>query len=262
MAPFVIGRDPWNREAMRRDAFTHGLWQFRAGTGNFAWAGIDMALWDICGRACGQPLWRLLGGLQQQEATYFYYLARGSRESLAAQVADGPRRRLRGLLPQGRARRRGGSRDGRGRARGARRRPAAPPRRERQLVAPAGRSQPAGARGARHRLRRAARARSSDRPPRRAAPPHDDRGLRERGALVGGRRVRAHPCAAGGRLLLLAVLGRLARRLPSACVGRGVRRASGLQAHARGARHRRRGGASRRADAARTASRATSRPPI
>jgi L-alanine-DL-glutamate epimerase-like enolase superfamily enzyme len=89
LAPFVVGRDPWNRDAMRRDAFTHGLWQFRAGTGNFAWAGIDMALWDICGHACGQPLWRLLGGRQRREATYFYYLARGSREQLAAQVAAG-----------------------------------------------------------------------------------------------------------------------------------------------------------------------------
>ena len=89
MAPFVIGRDPWNRDAMRRDAFTHGLWQFRSGTGNFAWAGIDMALWDICGRACNEPLWRLLGGLQQQEATYFYYLSRGSREALEAQVSEG-----------------------------------------------------------------------------------------------------------------------------------------------------------------------------
>jgi L-alanine-DL-glutamate epimerase-like enolase superfamily enzyme len=89
LAPFVLGRDPWNRDALRRDAFTHGLWQFRSGTGNFAWAGIDMALWDICGRACGQPLWRLLGGLQQREATYFYYLARGSREILTAQVAQG-----------------------------------------------------------------------------------------------------------------------------------------------------------------------------
>ena len=28
----------WNRDAMRRDVFTYGLWQFRAGTGNFAWA--------------------------------------------------------------------------------------------------------------------------------------------------------------------------------------------------------------------------------
>lgn len=91
MTHFVLGRDPWNREAMRRDAFSHGLWQFRAGTGNFAWAGIDMALWDVCGRACGQPLWRLLGGLHQTEATYFYYLARDSRESLDEQVDDGLR---------------------------------------------------------------------------------------------------------------------------------------------------------------------------
>jgi glucarate dehydratase len=89
MAPFVLGHDPWNREALRRDAFTHGLWQFRAGTGNFAWAGIDMALWDVCGRACGEPLWRLLGGLLEPDPTYFYYLARGSRESLSEQVADG-----------------------------------------------------------------------------------------------------------------------------------------------------------------------------
>ena len=89
MTPFVLRRDPWNREAMRRDVFTHGLWQFRSGTGNFAWAGIDMALWDICGRACSQPVWRLLGGLQQKEATYFFYLARGPKESLAAQVAEG-----------------------------------------------------------------------------------------------------------------------------------------------------------------------------
>jgi L-alanine-DL-glutamate epimerase-like enolase superfamily enzyme len=91
MTPFVLGRDPWNREAMRRDLFTHGLWQFRTGTGNFAWAGIDMALWDMCGRACGQPVWRLLGGLQQTEASYFYYLTRGSPESLAAEVEDGLR---------------------------------------------------------------------------------------------------------------------------------------------------------------------------
>lgn len=92
MAPFVIGRDPWNRDAIRRDLFSHGLWQFRAGTGNFAWAGIDMALWDICGRATDTPLWRLLGGLMRSEATYFYYLARGTRESIAAQVADGVER--------------------------------------------------------------------------------------------------------------------------------------------------------------------------
>jgi L-Ala-D/L-Glu epimerase len=89
MAPFAVGRDPWNRDAMRADAFGYGLWKFVAGTGNFAWAGIDMALADICGRAVGQPLWRLLGGALRNDVTYFFYLSRGDDDDLRAQAAAG-----------------------------------------------------------------------------------------------------------------------------------------------------------------------------
>src|SRR2546425_4503312 len=91
MEAFVVGRDPWNREAMRDDLYRHGLWQFRPMTGNFAWAGIDMALWDLCGKAAGQPLYRLFGCLRRLEVTYFYYLAQGSPDDLAAQCAEGLR---------------------------------------------------------------------------------------------------------------------------------------------------------------------------
>jgi L-alanine-DL-glutamate epimerase-like enolase superfamily enzyme len=74
---------------MRADLYRHGLWQFRPATGNFAWAGIDMALWDVCARSVGEPLYRLLGGLRRSGATYFYYLAQAPPEELAAQCADG-----------------------------------------------------------------------------------------------------------------------------------------------------------------------------
>lgn len=75
--PFVLGRDPWQSEAIARDYFTTGLWDFRPMTGQFAFAGIDMALWDLCGQECGQPLYRLFGGAMREEVDYFCYLSRG-----------------------------------------------------------------------------------------------------------------------------------------------------------------------------------------
>jgi glucarate dehydratase len=87
--PFVLGRDPWQTEAIARDYFTLGLWDYRPMTGQFAFAGIDMALWDLCGKGCGQPLYRLFGGSMREEVNYFYYLERGSPEQIERQCADG-----------------------------------------------------------------------------------------------------------------------------------------------------------------------------
>jgi L-alanine-DL-glutamate epimerase-like enolase superfamily enzyme len=89
MAPFVLGSDPWNREAIQTVLYGHGLWQFRAGTANFAWAGIDMALADMAARTAGLPLYKLFGGLRRREASYCYYLARGTTEELAEQCRGG-----------------------------------------------------------------------------------------------------------------------------------------------------------------------------
>src|SRR5207344_1690160 len=72
--------------------FPTGLWDHRPMSGNFAFAGIDQALWDLCGKACGQPLYRLFGGALRDEVDYFYYLARGTTDEISRQAADGVRR--------------------------------------------------------------------------------------------------------------------------------------------------------------------------
>jgi L-alanine-DL-glutamate epimerase-like enolase superfamily enzyme len=83
MAPFVVGRSPWEADAIRAELYWQGLWQFRPALGNAAWAGIDTALWDLCGESCQEPLYHLLGGLRRDEATYFYYLTRAEPEAMA-----------------------------------------------------------------------------------------------------------------------------------------------------------------------------------
>jgi galactonate dehydratase len=56
----ILGRDPFEVEAiaasMIRDQFQGGV------TAMTAIGGVEMALWDIIGKSCGQPVYRLLGG--------------------------------------------------------------------------------------------------------------------------------------------------------------------------------------------------------
>lgn len=75
MTPFILGNDPWRAEEMKRDAWHRGLWQFREPTGNFAWAGFDMAMLDICGKQAAVPVHALLGGAQRESVDYFWYLS-------------------------------------------------------------------------------------------------------------------------------------------------------------------------------------------
>ena len=88
--PFVIGHDPWSRQAIADDFFTLGQWNsaWRPAGANYAYAGLDMALWDICGQACGQPLYNLLGGRRRAEVDYYAYVPPGPPEQVAARCRD------------------------------------------------------------------------------------------------------------------------------------------------------------------------------
>ena len=84
--PILRGRNPWDAEKLAHHFFHTAHWDLRPMSGNFAFAGLDMALRDIQGKACGQPLYRLFGGLMRDEVDYFCYLSANTPESVADQA--------------------------------------------------------------------------------------------------------------------------------------------------------------------------------
>jgi L-alanine-DL-glutamate epimerase-like enolase superfamily enzyme len=62
LAQVVIGEDPFETEKIWHKMYRANIYGGRRGVGIHAMSGIDMALWDIKGKALGLPVWKLLGG--------------------------------------------------------------------------------------------------------------------------------------------------------------------------------------------------------
>ena len=58
----VIGEDPFETEKIWHKMYRCNIYGGRGGAGFHAMSGIDLALWDIKGKALGMPVWKLLGG--------------------------------------------------------------------------------------------------------------------------------------------------------------------------------------------------------
>ncbi len=60
--PALLGADPLDTETLHRRLMGMATVAGPAGTLAVAVAGLDIALWDVKGKALAQPIWRLLGG--------------------------------------------------------------------------------------------------------------------------------------------------------------------------------------------------------
>ncbi|MFN0172933.1 MAG: mandelate racemase/muconate lactonizing enzyme family protein [Bryobacteraceae bacterium] len=88
----LLGENPLDPEALWDKLYTGSFMTGRRGMGICAMGALDMALWDIRGKALGQPCWRLLGGARKASITPYASLlptgrtARDYRESLVAKA--------------------------------------------------------------------------------------------------------------------------------------------------------------------------------
>ena len=67
LAEIVVGCDPVDNEELWRRLKAHSWWYgYRGGMASFAISAMDIALWDLKGKALGQPLVKLLGGAYRE----------------------------------------------------------------------------------------------------------------------------------------------------------------------------------------------------
>lgn len=64
--PFLVGKDPFDRELIWQTLVS---WN-RFGIPMIATGAIDVCLWDIAGKALGQPIYKLLGGYRDKMPVY------------------------------------------------------------------------------------------------------------------------------------------------------------------------------------------------
>jgi L-alanine-DL-glutamate epimerase-like enolase superfamily enzyme len=62
LAQVLLGEDPFQTEYLWNKMYRANIYSGRRGIAIHAMSGIDLALWDIKGKALGLPVWRLLGG--------------------------------------------------------------------------------------------------------------------------------------------------------------------------------------------------------
>ena len=84
MEPFYLGENALEPERVSEKLHQNTFWMGRGGAMTHAISGIDIALWDILGKATGQPVGRLLGGRYRERVKPYASLLMDEPERMTA----------------------------------------------------------------------------------------------------------------------------------------------------------------------------------
>ena len=88
LKPVLMGKDPWETEYLWQQMYRQTMAFGRKGVGMVAISAVDIAIWDLLGKATGQPVYRLLGGRTKKRIpVYASKLYSQPLEQLAAEAA-------------------------------------------------------------------------------------------------------------------------------------------------------------------------------
>jgi L-alanine-DL-glutamate epimerase-like enolase superfamily enzyme len=80
LAPLLDGQDATAITANLQRLTLAGGWHWYGRRTAVVLAGIEMALWDLLGKALGAPVYQLLGGAVRDELPFMYFLQRGETQ--------------------------------------------------------------------------------------------------------------------------------------------------------------------------------------
>lgn len=86
LEPLYAGENPLEPERVSEKLHSNTFWMGRGGTITHTISGIDIAMWDILGKATGQPVGRLLGGCYRNRVLPYASLLMREPKALAEQL--------------------------------------------------------------------------------------------------------------------------------------------------------------------------------
>lgn len=86
LKPLYLGENALEPERVSEILHQNTFWQGRGGAITHAISGIDIALWDLLGKATGQPVGRLLGGRYRERVQPYASLLMREPEQMAGEL--------------------------------------------------------------------------------------------------------------------------------------------------------------------------------